>query len=144
MRLHIYHADCLRLQESQTVDHMVRTGKISSDIYVLSIRLWDVLLFFSLLQKPRRDPGIMNDMAFTLTRLAFKMLPKAVFPYDRVPMTRVDMVDSSQIVMNIRDNMTDSNETIIRFKNPSIVTSSFLMECRGHCQTSALEVSFFV
>ena len=85
----------------------------------------------------------MNDMAFTLTRLAFKMLPKAVFPYDQVPMTRVDMVDSSQIVMNIRDNMTDSNETIIRFKNPSIVTANFLMECRGHCQTSAVEVSLF-
>lgn len=65
--------------------------------FCISLRIWDVLLWFAIMRRPRRDVGIMVDFAATLAEFSVHLLPKSIFPYDVVPMTRLDNVDKTQV-----------------------------------------------
>ena len=65
--------------------------------YCLALRVWDVLLWFAIMRRPRRDVGICADFANTLAECCMQLLPRSVFPFDKVPMTRLDPVDGSQV-----------------------------------------------
>jgi hypothetical protein len=65
--------------------------------YCISLRIWDVLLWFAIMQRPRRDVGICSDFANTLAEYSVQLLPRSIFPYDLVPMTRLDPIERTQV-----------------------------------------------
>ena len=67
--------------------------------YCIALRIWDVLLWFSFMRRPRRDVGICADCAHTLAEVSMQLLPKSIFPYDLVPMTRLDPIDKKQVLI---------------------------------------------
>lgn len=69
--------------------------------FCISLRIWDALLWFSIMQRPRRDVGICADFANTLAECSVHLLPRSIFPYDVVPTTRVDHIDKTQVPMTI-------------------------------------------
>jgi hypothetical protein len=119
---------------SSNIDNALMVARLSSDVYAISINIWTALLWFSLMKRPRRDPGIINEFAHSLTSLSMKMLPKSIFPYTVVPMTRLDPFTGQQVILDLRDAADDtddrSDHPIIRFKNKSIVSNNFVMECK--------------
>jgi hypothetical protein len=119
---------------SSNIDTSLAIARLSGDVYGISLNIWSALLWFSLMKRPRRDPGIVNEFAHSLTTLSVKMLPKSVFPYPVVPMTRLDPFTGEQVVMDLRDNSDDTDDRgdcpIIRFKNKSITGKNFVMECK--------------
>lgn len=119
---------------SSNVDSALMTARLSSDVHAITINIWNALLWFSLMKRPRRDPGIVNEFAHSLTTLSMKMLPKSIFPYPVVPMTRLDPFTGNQVMMDLRDATDDtddrSDHPIIRFKNQSIISKNFVMECK--------------
>jgi hypothetical protein len=42
--------------------------------------------------RPRRDNGIVVEAAHNLVKLAMTKIPKSIFPYEVVPMTRLDHI----------------------------------------------------
>lgn len=74
--------------------------------------------------------------------MAMRTIPKSVFPYDVVPMTRLDHITKEQALLDLRVGGEREHETIIRFKNTTIASQSFNMECPGKGRSKALEVSF--
>lgn len=67
--------------------------------YCIALRVWDVLLWFAIMRRPRRDVGILTDFSQTLAEYSVQLLPRSVFPYDVVPMTRVDAIEKNQVLM---------------------------------------------
>lgn len=65
--------------------------------YCIALRVWDVLLWFAIMKRPRRDMDIQLDFANTLAECCVQLLPRSVFPYDLVPMTRLDPIDKTQV-----------------------------------------------
>ncbi len=65
--------------------------------YCIALRIWDVLLWFAIMRRPRRDVGICSDFAHTLAECSIQLLPRSIFPYDLVPMTRLDHIDKEQV-----------------------------------------------
>ena len=65
--------------------------------YCIALRVWDVLLWFAIMRRPRRDVGICSDFANTLAELSVQLLPRSIFPYDLVPMTRLDHISKGQV-----------------------------------------------
>lgn len=65
--------------------------------YCMTVRIWDLLLWFAIMQRPRRDVGICTDFANTLAECSMQLLPRSVFPFDLVPMTRLDPVERTQV-----------------------------------------------
>jgi hypothetical protein len=94
---------------STHIDQALVVARLSSDVYGLSLNIWNALLWFALMKRPRRDPGIVNEFAHSLTTLSMKMLPKSIFPYTLVPMTRLDPFTGFQVMMDLRDA---SDETV--------------------------------
>jgi hypothetical protein len=65
--------------------------------YCIALRIWDVLLWFAIMQRPRRDVGICADFANTLAEYSIQLLPRSIFPFDLVPMTRIDPIQKVQV-----------------------------------------------
>lgn len=96
-----------------------------------------------------RDPGIVTEFSNTLVEFSMRTIPKSVFPYDVVPMTRLDPITKEQVVMDLRTGLSDDHDermhgTIIRFKNPSIVTNNFAAECPGMGRSKVLEDEMYM
>lgn len=66
--------------------------------YCIALRIPDVLLWFAIMRRPRRDVGLCSDFAHTLAEFSIQLLPRSIFPYDLVPMTRLDPINKSQVV----------------------------------------------
>jgi hypothetical protein len=71
------------------VDPIAHVGRIDHDVYCLGLRLWDILLFFSLMKRPRRDIALLEDFTSSLTEHMVSMLPVSIFPYELVPAVKV-------------------------------------------------------
>jgi hypothetical protein len=71
------------------VDPFAVVGKTGHDIFCLSVRIWDILLFFAIMKRPRRDVSLMEDVSSTFTEHMISMLPISIFPYDMVPTNKV-------------------------------------------------------
>ena len=80
-------------------DVQLTSSHFSEADFCISLRIWDVLLWFAIMQRPRRDVGICADFANTLAEYSIQLLPRSVFPYDLVPMTRLDPIERSQARM---------------------------------------------
>ena len=65
--------------------------------YCLALRVWDALFWFAFMRRPRRDVGILSDVAHTFAEFSVQLLPKSIFPYDVVPMTRLDAIKKGQV-----------------------------------------------
>lgn len=65
--------------------------------FCISLRIWDLLLWFAIMKRPRRDVGIMPEFAKTFAQYSMQLLPRSIFPFETVPMTRVDAVDRMQV-----------------------------------------------
>jgi hypothetical protein len=59
----------------------------------ISVRVWDALLWFAIMGRPRRDISVLTDFSKTLAQYCIQLLPRSIFPYDAVPMTRTDPVN---------------------------------------------------
>jgi hypothetical protein len=70
--------------------------------YCIALRIWDVLLWFAIMQRPRRDVGICADFANTLAEYSIQLLPRSIFPFDLVPMTRIDPIQKTQVSTGVR------------------------------------------
>jgi hypothetical protein len=54
-----------------------RGGGSSSDTeFCLSLRVWDILLWFAIIGRPRRDVSIMSDFSKTLAQYSLQLLPR--------------------------------------------------------------------
>ena len=83
-------------------DNILVVGNTTTDVHCISVRIWDVLLWFSIIKRPRRDVGIIVEFANTLVEYSMKLLPRSVFPFDMIPMSRLDHVTGEQVVMDLR------------------------------------------
>jgi len=118
--------------------------------YCLALRVWDVLLWFAIMRRPRRDVGICSDFAQTLAEYSVQLLPCSVFPYDVVPMTRVDAIQKSQVLLEAQycsekyGGHIFRQLTIPRHENKSINTSNFTLQCAGKVGTKVLEDEMYM
>ena len=75
-----------------------RLSRANGDLeFCMGLRVWDVLLWFALMGRPRRDVGIMADFAKTMAEYAIQLMPRSVFPLGMVPMTRLDPIEKKQV-----------------------------------------------
>ena len=74
-------------------------GGGSETEYCISLRVWDVLLWFAIMEKPRRDVGLMLDMSKTFAKYCMQLLPRSIYPYEVVPMARVDSINRLQVFL---------------------------------------------
>ena len=68
--------------------------------YCIGLRVWDLLLWFAIVGRPRRDVGILTDFAKTMAQYSMQILPRSILPYSLVLMTRLDPVEKKQVVMD--------------------------------------------
>lgn len=78
------------------------SSAIADADYCVALRIPDALLLMSLMQRPRRDVGIMTDFANSLAEYCIHLLPRSIFPFPVVPMTRQNPVHepSPQVLIN--------------------------------------------
>jgi hypothetical protein len=76
---------------SLDVDPVACVGRIEHDVFCLGVRIWDILLFFSIMKRPRRDISLIEDVSSTFTEHMISMLPVSIFPYDIVPANKVPL-----------------------------------------------------
>ncbi len=107
--------------------------------YFVGIRVWDALLWFAILGRPRRDVGIMADFAKTLAQYCMQLLPRSVFPYSMVPMTRLDPIEKKQVIMDFQQGTEPRPLNVVRATNSGILTRNFKLECEGKISTKVLE-----
>ena len=118
--------------------------------YCISLRIWDVLLWFAIMQRPRRDVGICIDFANTLAECSIQLLPRSVFPFDLVPMTRIDPIERMQVLMETQFQVEKYGGKVFRpaviprHINTSITTSNFKLECEGKICTKVLEDEMYM
>ena len=118
--------------------------------YCISVRVWDALLWFAITQRPRRDFGILTDFVNTLTECVMQLLPRSIFPYDLVPMTRTDPIERSQVLMDTQFQLERYGGHIMRpaviprHHNTSITTPHFTLQCSGRVGTKVLEDEMYM
>lgn len=123
------------------------SSAIADADYCVALRIPDALLIMALLQHPRRDVGIMNDFANSLAEYCMHLLPRSIFPFPVVPMTRQNPVHepSPQVLMETQFNEKRHGGRIFRPcvlprpLNPGIVTPNFKLLCEGRVGTKVLE-----
>lgn len=126
------------------MDPILVVGPRSGDIYCIGIHVPSILLWFSIMGRPRRDNGIVVEAAHSLMTLSLRTLPKSIFPYDVVPMTRLDHITKEQALMDLRVGGERDHQTMVRFKNSSIVSNYFDMECTGMGRSLVLEDEMYM
>jgi hypothetical protein len=77
--------------DSIDVDPIGCVGRVNHDSYCFGVRIWDILLFFAIMKRPRRDISLIEDVSATLTEHMVSMLPTSIFPYDTVPSNKVSI-----------------------------------------------------
>lgn len=88
--------------------------------YGLGVRVWDALLFVALIQRPRRDFGIVMDFTRNITTYMMQMLPKSILPYNTLPAERIDNFSSEQVVYNI-ESLSTRPEQLLRFRDNNTI-----------------------
>lgn len=78
--------------ESLNVDPVACMGRVDIDIYCIGVRIWDILLFFALMKRPRRDIALIEDFSSSLTEHLISTLPSTIFPYNIVPANKVSFI----------------------------------------------------
>ena len=76
----------------------------------MCVHVPSILWWFSAMGRPRRDNGIVVETAHTLVSLAMRTIPKSVFPYEMVPMTRLDHVTKEQAILDLRPSSWGGND----------------------------------
>lgn len=74
------------------------SAQYSDAEFCIALRFPDLLLFASLMQRPRRDMGMIKDFANTMAEYCMQLLPRSIFPFECVPMTRIDPIDDGRQV----------------------------------------------
>lgn len=120
---------------------VLTVGKLEGDNVCVAASLWDILLWFAVMKRPRRDYSVSYDIAFTFTQFLINRLPKSAFPYPEVPMTRLDPVTMQQVVMDFDGHGENGrvNSHIVRPPNRAAVTGNFKLDCEGQVGTRVLE-----
>ena len=117
----------------------------------MSLRVWDALLWFAIMGRPRRDVSVMADFCKTLTQYSMQLLPRSIFPYDTVPMTRTDAVNETQVFMDMQYELDDQD--VLRIPRPlviprpidkDIVLPNFKLKCGGKIGSGVLEDEMFM
>lgn len=66
-------------------------GRVNFETYCTGVYVWDMLLFFSIMRRPRRCITMLDDICETLTRHMFEThLPATVFPYRVTTFSKMD------------------------------------------------------
>jgi hypothetical protein len=132
--------------------------------YCIGLRVWDLLLWFAIIGRPRRDVGILTDFAKTMAQYSMQILPRSILPYSLVPMTRLDPVEKKQVVMDLQGNsnggggggtasgisLSSSSSyvprplVIVRPTNTSILTRNFKPDYEGLVGTKVLEDEMYM
>jgi hypothetical protein len=130
------------LESSKDVDPAACVGRVDHETFCLGVRLWDILLFFAIMKRPRRDVALIEDFSCTLTEHMVSMLPVSIFPYDIVPANKVDSISNTQRVFEFGSNR--KHGVIIRPKSLSIFSSNFKMDCKGSQRSGVLEDEMYM
>jgi hypothetical protein len=136
-----------RIPQFQRQSHSVQFSSThyAEANFCIALRVWDVLLWFAIMQRPRRDVGICTDFASTLAEYSIQLLPRSIFPYDTVPMTRVDAVDRAHVFMDTQYHEDKYGGRIFRpaviprHVNQHIGTPNFELQCPGRIAARVLE-----
>lgn len=118
--------------------------------FCIGVRIWDVMAWFSIMQRPRMDIGILMDFAKTLTEHAIHLLPRSIFPYDVVPMTRIDPIERTQVLMDTQFEVDKYGGRIMRpaviprHSNEGFSSSHFTLQCPGRVGTKVLEDEMYM
>lgn len=148
------------MESSDKPDPILVVAPRSGDVFCICVHAPSMLLWFSIMGRPRRDNGIVVEAAHNLVKLAMTKIPKSIFPYDVVPMTRLDHITKGQVLMDLRPNSSSSSsiqqqqriaarkllqprehETLIRYKSDS---GDFRMSCEGRGRSKALEDEMYM
>jgi hypothetical protein len=124
------------------VDPVACVGRVEHEIFCLGLRIWDILLFFAIMKRPRRDVSLIEDVSCTLTEHMVSMLPLSIFPYEIVPANKVDSITNTQRVFDFGQNRVHG--TIVRGKNLSIFSPNFKMDCKGSERSGVLEDEMYM
>lgn len=89
--------------QRQRADPMFSIRRVSSTRleYALGVRVWDALLFAALIQRPRRDFGVVSDFSMSIVSHLMQMLPRSIMPYNEVPALRIDAFSEQQMVYKL-------------------------------------------
>lgn len=118
--------------------------------YCIAVRVWDILLWFAMMQRPRRDIGILTDFAKTLAEHAIHLLPRSIFPFELVPMTRIDPIERTQVLMDTQFQVDKYGGRIMRpaviprHSNEGFSSSHFTLQCPGRVGTKVLEDEMYM
>ena len=120
--------------------------------YCIGLRVWDALFLLSIMGRPRMDVGILTDSAHTLAKYGMQIIPRSLFPYSMVPMTRLDPVEKKQVVMHMQGQEDEDDDSIYvprplvltRGTNSSILTRNFKPDYEGMICTKVLEDEMFM
>jgi hypothetical protein len=146
------------------VDPVGLIGRVDHDVYCYGVRLWDMLLFFAIMKRPRyllilvflaflviltwyyiffrRDVSLIEDVSATFTEHMISMLPMSIFPYNIVPANKVDSITNTQRMFDFGQDRTHG--VMIRGKNLSIFAPTFKMECKGNERSGVLEDEMYM
>lgn len=116
---------------TQSPDPMFIIERVSNNHheYALGVRVWDALLFASLMRRPRRDYGIVYDFAQSVTEYVLRSLPCSVMPYSVIPSMRYDPFSGEQTHLRVEgghrrpwlDVADDRPEQVLRFRDSRTV-----------------------
>ena len=130
------------IESSKDVDPAACVGRVDHETFCLGVRLWDILLFFAIMKRPRRDVALIEDFSCTLTEHMVSMLLVSIFPYDIVPANKVDSISNTQRVFEFGSNR--KHGVIIRPKSLSIFSNNFKMDCKGSQRSGVLEDEMYM
>lgn len=97
-------------------DGIMRVSMLTSDTYCLSFRIWDLLLWASIMRRPRRDPGVLSDISHTFIQYIIQgCVPESLMPYDDFLTCRYDQCTGSISSISMFPD-EPRPESLIRFK----------------------------
>lgn len=119
--------------------------------FCLAVRVWDVLVFFSIMGVPRRDISLLTDFSKTLVRCSLQLLPRSIFPYEVVPMCRPDHITKKQVILEMHYEPDEYDAiriprplVIPRSKNEAITSENFSLACAGKLGAGVLEDEMYM
>ena len=112
-------------------------GRTSFEIYCIGISLWDVLLFSSVCQRPRRSVDMWDDIADTFVVHAFNTLPRAIFPFPVTMYNKEDSITKKNRLCKLDEKR--SHAFIIRQRNQEIFSRNFQVQYPGKTLSRLLE-----
>jgi len=116
---------------------MLTVGRTSFDIYCVGILVWDLLLFCSICQRPRRSIDMWDDVLDTLVVHAFNTLPLNVFPCAVTMYNKIDDITHKNRLCRLDDKR--KNFFIVRQRNQQIFSREFVDQYPAKTQSLLLE-----